>query len=49
MTPPNKSLQGPVIYKVLGRGWPGLMLHSPLRARVLMRTRAAHELNRLPP
>jgi hypothetical protein len=44
--PPNKSLQGSVTHKVLGRGRSGGVLEQVLRARVLMRPRAAPELNR---
>ena len=44
--PPNKSLQGSVNHKVLGRGRPSLVLTQVLRARVLNRCRAAPELSR---
>ncbi len=44
--PPNKSLQGSVTHKVLGRGRANLVLHSLSRARVLKGTRAAPELSR---
>jgi len=44
---PNKSLQGPVIHKVLGRGRPSQVLtNGTVRARVLNRRRAAPELSR---
>jgi len=43
---PNKSLQGSVTHKVLGRGRPSLVLHSPPCTRVLKRWRAAPELSR---
>ena len=47
LVPPNKSLQGPVIDKVLGRGRPSLVLTiSAVRARVLNRRRPAPELSR---
>jgi len=44
--PSNKSLQGSVIHKVLGRGRSSLVLTQVQRARVLNRCRAAPELNR---
>jgi hypothetical protein len=44
--PPNKSLQGSVNHKVLGRGRSGVVLEQVLRARVLNRWRAAPELSR---
>ena len=44
--PPNKSLQGPVIHKVLGRGGDATMLEQAVRARVLTRWRATPELSR---
>ena len=44
--PPNKSLQGPVIHKVLGRGLDSTLLEQVVRARVLARWRAAPELSR---
>ena len=44
--PPNKSLQGPVIHKVLGRGRDAWLLEQVCGARVLNRWRAAPELNR---
>jgi len=44
--PPNKSLQGSVTHKVLGRGRSGSVLDQVVRARVLNRSRAAPELNR---
>ena len=44
--PSNKSLQGSVTDKVLGRGRSGGMLEQVVRARVLNRCRAAPELNR---
>ena len=43
---PNKSLQGSMTHKVLGRGRPSQLRRSLPRARVLKRTRAAPELNR---
>jgi len=47
MPSPNKSLQGSVIHKVLGRGRSSLVLTiSAVRARVLNRWRAAPELSR---
>ena len=48
-TAPNKSLQGPGIDKVLGRGRSGGVLAQVLRARVLSRRRAAPELSRYAP
>ena len=47
--PPNKSLQGSVTHKVLGRGRIGCVPEQFLRARVLMRWRAAPELSRYAP
>ena len=44
--PSNKSLQGPVIHKVLSRGRAGSVLEQVVRARVLNRPRAAPELSR---
>ena len=44
--PPNKSLQGSMTHKVLGRGQLSLVLPQVLRARVLNGTRAAPELSR---
>jgi len=46
MMPSNKSLQGPVIDKVLGRGRDAALLEQVVRARVLTRWCAAPELNR---
>ena len=43
---PNKSLQGSVIHKVLGRGRFGSQLEQVVRARVLNGRRAAPELSR---
>src|SRR6478736_7827616 len=43
---PNKSLQGSVSHKVLGRGRSGRVLEQVMRARVLNPWRAAPELNR---
>ena len=47
--PPNKSLQGSEIHKVLGRGRFGGVLEQVVRARVLNRWRAAPELSRYAP
>jgi len=47
--PPNKSLQGPVMDKVLGRGRDATLLAQVVRARVLSRRRAAPELSRYAP
>jgi hypothetical protein len=44
--PSNKSLQGPVTDKVLGRGREAALLEQVVRARVLNRLRAAPELSR---
>ena len=44
--PPNKSLQRSGRHKVLGRGRPGILLHSTLRARELTSQPAAAELSR---
>lgn len=44
--PHNKSLQGPVSHKVLGRGRSGGVLEQVLRARVLKGQRVAPELGR---
>jgi hypothetical protein len=43
---PNKSLQGPMIHKVHGRGRDGASLGQVVRARVLNSQRAAPELSR---
>ena len=42
----NKSLQGPVIHKVLGRGRSGGMLEQVVRARVLKGRWPTSELSR---
>ena len=42
----NKSLQGSVNHKVLGRGRDALLLEQVVRARVLNRQWAAPELSR---
>ena len=44
--PPNKSLQGSVIHKALGRGRDAWLLAQVRGARVLSRRRAAPELSR---
>jgi hypothetical protein len=43
---PKKSLQGPVIHKVLGRGRDATLLEQVMRARVLKGRRPAPELSR---
>ena len=44
--PPNKSLQGPVVHKMLWRGLDATVLEQVVRARVLTRWRATPELSR---
>jgi len=44
--PPNKSLQGPVIHTVLGRGRDAALIEQVVRARVLKGRRPVPELSR---
>ena len=44
--PSNKSLQGPVSHKVIGRGRDATLLEQVVRARVQNCWRAAPELSR---